>query len=57
MTDQDLHRQAWELGQRGLSWAEVGEEMGLAGSIVEEMAARHSRAADADAASTQFELF
>ncbi|NKR65289.1 hypothetical protein GS491_26575 [Rhodococcus hoagii] len=57
MTDQDLHRQAWELGQWGLSWAEVGEEMGLAESIVEEMASRHSRAADADAASTQFELF
>ncbi|MFX1787068.1 hypothetical protein [Prescottella equi] len=57
MTDQDLHRQAWELGQRGLSWTEVGEEMGLAGPIVEEMASRHSRAADADAASAQLELF
>lgn len=57
MTDRDLHRQAWELGQRGLTWAEVGEEMGLAGSIVEEMAVRHSRAADADDASVQLELF
>lgn len=57
MTDRDLHRQAWELGQRGLSWTEVGEEMGLAESIVEEMAARHSRSVDADAASAQLELF
>ncbi|MFC9556003.1 hypothetical protein ACFTWF_34865 [Rhodococcus sp. NPDC056960] len=53
----DDQKDAYTLGQQGLTWAEVGRELGINAEVAQSFAAAYERRTDCAAAEGQAALF